>query len=1307
MDINNRTSHTNTFTKGINADISPMYIKNDEYIDANNIRINTDGDNLSGDVVSMYDYVRQNTNINELLEGVGEVLNVSYCRDYCSVIYKKEQEEQGFGIIVYNQKDKESYKVFECDENIGDILYTVSRQETPNIIKLYIADGLHEIMVLDIKGSYEYTKNNGQPVSNNILYLTGYNEINLDVPTISKSNSTGKLKPAKVQYAYILYKQTGSRTSLSPLSKLYSIYDYNGRGYKKEEYSTVALNIEINVSDQTQLDQTQLDSIRLYRITYAELNQQPTISVVYDQKYQEEFGLVTILDKGQSLYDISNEEFLSLLGNKIVPKIIESKNDYLFASNILYEQDVIDNNVKNFDEIIKQNRVDSIAKIEFVQSSGFITNPYGAVISGNYQPTLIPGEQYRLGLIFYDNKGRKSSVHFLKDVEVPFKHTEYWLDGGDGDDSKYKYYKVDDNHIKTGHQFRFKPIGLKVTLNFSQDCEWMSDISNIEVVIGRKTLDNSYVMGYGVIGTPYAAYGKYFPAHYLTLDCLQIRNSEYKPTEQLERALFTNFNSPFVVFASPEYTYTEDYIGYLKKFKDNISILTEDVYSVHETDVEYYDTQNIKEYKEEGIRLGYYYIGDQTGVINTGSGNFGIPITKLYHRKYDSEYQQWTDIYDSVETENVIRGFYGPNESIRYVDWKNNTYHTRVGAAFMTPIEKETKENNPFHYEYKIQELDGTKSPDPLKLIDDSGNLLIYNEDQYFLGSKSFTNWTSSAFLDGITDENKEAWKESEYRKWPDVESGGKYLLFALDEVPYTYKEETHPETGQRVPGWNQGSYGGNIYTAQIVKNERYIEPQQETIYDSYGNVAKVEKEVENNQYVVNFEDSYCGDGYMGMYMFNYLHYTESPLYHPDSFPVAYSVPLISRVDLKSVQGVLFPRDTQSYLFQDDVVQMRDYVQNKSAYLYNTAYSATSTVIPQTQLFYTRDSYSHIDNRVVCSEQKENGELIDNWLIFKSANYIDVDSRYGQITDMSCFKNILMFWQDTAVGIISSQERQLLKQDDNTSLLLGTGGPFERYDYITTKYGASYEKHATTQSNSSLYWWDSFKNTMLQYRSGGELINLNETKNVKSLVNKWNCNKKPSLWYDNQNKDVVFSIDDNSSIVFNELIDRFISRWDVTFDYNADFNNVQYLFKNIGDNKYNMLERSSNLLKPYIKFIMNANVQYSKVFDNIMLDTVKQEDSYYRKPEQEQNLIIDDVLDNLQMSFITNPYDSATISGEYFTKREGLIMAAMPRSQRQTQNDDYGKRLRGKYIECSLSLNNPSEWFALKYVITKYRISWT
>jgi hypothetical protein len=72
------------------------------------------------------------------------------------------------------------------------------------------------------------------------------------------------------------------------------------------------------------------------------------------------------LDKGQSLYDISNEEFLSLLGNKIVPKIIESKNDYLFVSNILYEQDVIDNNIKAFDEIIKQNEVDSIAKIDFV-----------------------------------------------------------------------------------------------------------------------------------------------------------------------------------------------------------------------------------------------------------------------------------------------------------------------------------------------------------------------------------------------------------------------------------------------------------------------------------------------------------------------------------------------------------------------------------------------------------------------------------------------------------------------------------------------------------------------------------------------------------------------------------------------------------------------------------------------------------------------------------------------------------------------------------------------------------------------------
>lgn len=63
---------------------------------------------------------------------------------------------------------------------------------------------------------------------------------------------------------------------------------------------------------------------------YIENGQLPTIELIYDSDIVQ-----NIYDTGQdSLAVMTLEEFNSISGIHIIPKVIESKNDYLFAAQI-------------------------------------------------------------------------------------------------------------------------------------------------------------------------------------------------------------------------------------------------------------------------------------------------------------------------------------------------------------------------------------------------------------------------------------------------------------------------------------------------------------------------------------------------------------------------------------------------------------------------------------------------------------------------------------------------------------------------------------------------------------------------------------------------------------------------------------------------------------------------------------------------------------------------------------------------------------------------------------------------------------
>jgi DNA repair exonuclease SbcCD ATPase subunit len=56
----------------------------------------------------------------------------------------------------------------------------------------------------------------------------------------------------------------------------------------------------------------------------------------------------------------------------------------------------------------------------------------------------------------------------------------------------------------------------------------------------------------------------------------------------------------------------------------------------------------------------------------------------------------------------------------------------------------------------------------------------------------------------------------------------------------------------------------------------------------------------------------------------------------------------------------------------------------------------------------THKDYERIT--LATSEEKKNGEYIDKWLKFKPANFLDVDTRYGEITALKLFKDKMIFW---------------------------------------------------------------------------------------------------------------------------------------------------------------------------------------------------------------------------------------------------------------------------------------------------------
>lgn len=368
-----------------------------------------------------------------------------------------------------------------------------------------------------------------------------------------------------------------------------------------------------------------------------------------------------------------------------------------------------------------------------------------------------------------------------------------------------------------------------------------------------------------------------------------------------------------------------------------------------------------------------------------------------------------------------------------------------------------------------------------------------------------------------------------------------------------------------------------------------------------------------------------------------------------------------------------------------------------------------------------KDKVKQFKQRIFYSQLKTNGENIDNWQIFKASNFIDVDTRYGDITDLLTIKDILYFWQTYAFGKLSVNERSLVTDNNNNTVQLGQGGVLQRADYISTQFGMNPKDMCKIYANGILLWLDRY-NKCIACSQNNKVFNYSEDKNVQNLLNKcfdWNTKEVPSLTYDQIHEELQFSpieCDEfdvaHAALIFNLKYNIATSIYSLpkskcqrTLQFEKDVvcfdeDNTKTYLQSFSNDK------NGNIAKPLcIKFAINANPSNTKVFDNQQIVFAS-----YDKKYTESEFFKDK-----RYQFFTDLYNTSFGIETVFpqiTNREGNINYPIPRAkfndlnQSDIYNKYYGQRMRGKWMIETITDNKPTKNSSISHIITKFRQSY-
>ena len=684
--------------------------------------------------------------------------------------------------------------------------------------------------------------------------------------------------------------------------------------------------------------------------------------------------------------------------------------------------------------------------------------------------------------------------------------------------------------------------------------------------------------------------------------------------------------------------------------------------------------------------FGYYYQYGGTAMlgINRVNDNWNVIIKNL------------PSVYEGQEASELLL------EDDVYYTWQRNK--TNLGLQYCyynyTNLQNQTST--------KIKQIQDVKNPlwyDAYSNIEIGGDGISSATKKYqsyvtAVGNKEYLNWVCNAMY-GIKAFQNDINGDQTVKDWQ--------IITKQEIEKYINDEEPSPRTSR-----NTGFVGpGPICFIADTENTSWIESTAGFGFGSavvnlqhtavqYAGKSNAEKEFDVYYGFGNFKNIKNGSTTMMMFdgdvyivpfeivqMFKTYDFNSVDTLQSAQF--VYYVPIESPINTFLDYGMNY-RNTFSKNLQLEPGEITGVaVQDRPLHQYNSIMSDNSI---SNDIYNARSSQDQVltfNQRIFFSDPKISGEYIDSWLNFAPLNYIDVDSRYGDITCLHSLKDTIYCWQERAFGRISVKEKSLVSDTNSNMIQLGQGGVMQRIDYIDTIHGMSADQYVCTSANGRVFWIDD-KNRSVLMSDGQTAVNLSERAQVQSILNHKFYNKNMKIDYDAQTDELLCKcLQDGNQIVFNTKLgiatSEYTRRYDSMLLLNNSLHGINTSFEIY---KYSNLTKDeiTNMMPASITFVVNNNASITKVFDNqeIVLSNITNN--------------VNDFSENVNFAFGTNLEDMNYSGTVNTTSREGNIQYAIPRSD----NAIYGQRMRGKWLKVKIN-NNGKMTEAISHIMTKFRQS--
>lgn len=538
MDSNKmQNEQTNTFSGGMNTDAADHVLGNDQYRDALNLRYVNNKESATGSLKVIDGFKNIFFKIGEEVIETTQVGQYgifftedkeSKIRVYRFPLEKKDLDGEDIKMIFGPCSDWNIYEDTNTVKKTRNRLSIVGRQEGPDNIKLYIADGIHQILIMDVLVDTP-------PTSINDISTNSYESL---LPPKISDITYGSLKAGKNQYAFQFYSKYKQQTSMSPLSKLINVVNivddfYEFSGAKEGDYTNMGIKLKIQIPKDSNYD-----LIKIYRVHYQQNSETPDVDLIFDGKFES----ITDGDKKKYFYylDSSNDsiskisinDFNSKFGLYMIPRVIESKDNYLFAAQIKEYKDTS----RSFDDINTVSiSANSEGKVQFLNvNDDYKTqnqydkdqikdnnweifdnltkekdcwNPYTQNGNGIDYDSKIPQYLYTLpndkGVQYYGGSGKNIDWRFITTI-LPADYSSLPYDVNGSVRPDIQFGNKNDNQSDDGYKYYIRKDGVLVrtTQNKFRDTDKRNDTyQNPKVASQFLSLRRGETYRFGIIFT--------------------------------------------------------------------------------------------------------------------------------------------------------------------------------------------------------------------------------------------------------------------------------------------------------------------------------------------------------------------------------------------------------------------------------------------------------------------------------------------------------------------------------------------------------------------------------------------------------------------------------------------------------------------------------------------------------------------------------------------------------------------------------------------------------------------------------------